>query len=114
MSSYAVGYREVDTRFITTDPMYSGLSPANKLAAQGALYADVLSSCLAAPKCKSFETWGFTDAHTSFNTNGIAPPGAFYYDEMYRPKKTREMVAAVFTNGPPPSQPQPAPLPPLH
>jgi endo-1,4-beta-xylanase len=40
------------------DPMYHGLTPAGKLAAQARLYSDILSLCLATPTCKSFETWG--------------------------------------------------------
>ena len=36
----------------------------NLLNAQAKLYADILATCLAAPSCTSFETWGFTDKHT--------------------------------------------------
>ena len=37
------------------------------------------------PQCKSFETWGMTDAHNSFVTKGadLAAPGAFYYNKWH-------------------------------
>ena len=66
-----------------------------QLEAQAELYASILSVCRAQPKCRSFETWGFTDRHSSLGTTGIKPPGAFYYDEAYVSKPARTAVAAA-------------------
>lgn len=55
-----------------TDPMYSGLSVKDKLAAQGKLYSDILAMCLATPLCKSFETWGLLPHCHLFRTTTIS------------------------------------------
>jgi endo-1,4-beta-xylanase len=50
------------------------------------VYGDVLRTCLAAPNCKTFVTWGFTDAVSWIPT---ALPGfgtAALLDRNYRPK----------------------------
>eukprot|EP01047_Picozoa_sp_COSAG01_P066050 COSAG01_NODE_9043_length_2571_cov_4.074838_1_plen_449_part_00 len=52
------------------------------LEAQAHLYADILKVCLAAPTCKSFETWGFTDADTWIGAAQRPLP----FDEQYSPK----------------------------
>ena len=35
-----------------------------RLNAQAKIYGGMLKACLSSPRCKSFETWGFTDRHT--------------------------------------------------
>lgn len=77
------------------DPIYSGKQMPAQLEAQAKLYASILSVCRAQPKCRSFETWGFTDRHSSLGTTGIKPPGAFYYDEVYVSKPVRAAVATA-------------------
>ena len=59
---------EMDVRCPPTNGVICG---ADRLAAQGAIYGDLLRACLDHPQgpggkggCKSFETWGFTDRHT--------------------------------------------------
>jgi GH35 family endo-1,4-beta-xylanase len=70
--------------------------PAQALAD---IYAGVVGVCLEFPKtCKCVSTWGFSDAYNHWATAAKKPlpaPGAFYYDERYRPKRAREAVAAV-------------------
>ena len=78
-----------------TDPIYSGLDAAAKLAAQAELFADVLRVCLAQPRCKSYELWGFTDAHNFLGAH-LAPPGAFLYDDSYVAKPSRAAIADAF------------------
>lgn len=60
--------------------------PAWELDAQRVVYHDLLATCLAAPACHTFMTWGFTDAHSYvpqyFRGFGAALP----FDESYRPK----------------------------
>ena len=54
----------------------------------------MLQACLDNPGvCTSFETWGFTDRHSSLGPKGIAPPGAFFYDGAYVAKPARQAVA---------------------
>jgi endo-1,4-beta-xylanase len=78
-----------------SDPIYQGKDMPAQLQAQGELYAAVLTACRAQPKCKSFETWGFADAHSSLGTSGLAPPGAFYFDDAYVAKPLHAAVAAA-------------------
>eukprot|EP00937_MAST-01D_sp_MAST-1D-sp2_P004099 g4099.t1 len=92
------------------DPMYQGLDTAGKLAAQAQLYADVLRVCLEFPLCKSFELWGFTDAHNSYGA-ALPPPGAFLYDGAYAPKPARASLVAQLGAPTPPPTPPPAPTP---
>jgi endo-1,4-beta-xylanase len=77
-----------------SDPIYTGLELPAQLQAQGELYASILKVCRAQPRCKSFETWGFTDRHSSLSTTGLAAPGAFLFDQAYVAKPARAAVAA--------------------
>jgi endo-1,4-beta-xylanase len=56
------------------------------LAAQAQIYRGILESCLAAPNCREFTTWGLSDHHSwipqAFPGWGAALP----FDEEYRPK----------------------------
>jgi len=75
----AVHISEMDVRMPT---------PANAaaLATQAEIYREVLQVCLAAPNCKEFTTWGFTDKYSwvpkSYSGYGAALP----FDEQYAPK----------------------------
>ena len=75
----------------TDDPMYKGLDDTAKQQALGALYSSILSVCLEFSLCKSFELWGFTDAHNSYAKygKGLPSPGAFYYGNNYEQKPVR-------------------------
>ena len=66
----------------------------NLLKAQGHLYAELLKTCLAAPNCKSYETWGFTDLHTWIGESSHPLP----FDEKYKPKPAvAAMIDALLT-----------------
>ena len=79
------------------DPIYAGLDLAGQLEAQATFYASIVRACRAQPRCKSFETWGFTDRHSYLGTAGIPPPGAFFFDEAYEAKLAREAVARALS-----------------
>ena len=55
---------------------------------QAELYAQIVSTCLAAASCTSVETWGFTDKHTWIGS-ATAP---LLFDVDYKPKPA---VAAI-------------------
>eukprot|EP01065_Artemidia_motanka_P032205 TRINITY_DN3923_c0_g1_i1.p1 TRINITY_DN3923_c0_g1~~TRINITY_DN3923_c0_g1_i1.p1 ORF type:complete len:333 (+),score=113.59 TRINITY_DN3923_c0_g1_i1:152-1150(+) len=65
---------------------------------QAKMYADVLSVCLDVPACKSFETWGFTDAHTWRGTSKHPLP----FDEHCKPKAAVQSMLDVLTGSPSP------------
>jgi GH35 family endo-1,4-beta-xylanase len=101
----------------TDDPMYDACAAADAPCREGklaALYVDVLRVCMEFAGCKSFETWGFTDAHSSYGAR-LKPPGAFLYDAAYAPKPVRAALAKQLASTPtpfptpPPSPPTPAP-----
>ena len=57
-------------------------------------YAGILRTCLAAPSCKSFETWGFTDAHTWLGEKTAPLP----FDADYKPKPAFDAMINVLLN----------------
>ena len=66
----------------------------NLLNAQAALYAGILQTCLNAPNCKSFETWGFTDKHTWIGADS-AP---LLFDVEYKPKPALDALVNTLLN----------------
>ncbi len=55
-------------------------------AAQGTLYNEIMTACVQNPKCTSFQTWGFTDAH-SWLPNSSDPNGwPLPFDASYAKK----------------------------
>ena len=65
------------------------------LNAQAQLYADILTTCIHAPACKSFESWGFTDKHTWIGTQTHPLP----FDENYKAKPAvAAMINAMLAN----------------
>ena len=64
------------------------------LNAQAALYADILRTCLEQPKCKVFETWGFTDKH-SWIGEAAAP---LLFDAAYRAKPAVDAMINLMLN----------------
>lgn len=67
----------------------------NLLNLQAQLYADILKTCLAQPKCTSFETWGFTDKHTWIGS-ASAP---LLFDVNYKPKPAFDALVNLLLNG---------------
>eukprot|EP01012_Entosiphon_sulcatum_P044004 TRINITY_DN58497_c0_g1_i1.p1 TRINITY_DN58497_c0_g1~~TRINITY_DN58497_c0_g1_i1.p1 ORF type:complete len:364 (-),score=47.48 TRINITY_DN58497_c0_g1_i1:26-1117(-) len=68
------------------------------LQREAQVYADLLSACLAEPKCKNFETWGFTDKYTwlwSFNNPNHIDMKPLPFDANYKPKPAFNSMLAV-------------------
>ena len=57
-----------------------------QLGTQASVYADVLRTCLAAPNCKTFSVWGFSDAVSWIPTSLPGFGSADLFDRQYRPK----------------------------
>ena len=70
---------------------------------QAQVYVGLLKACLAVPACKSFETWGFTDASTWKGSNHYPLP----FDAQYKPKAAAQAMLDVLTGAPVPA-PTPA------
>lgn len=64
-----------------------------RLAKQASIYGGMLSACLANSNCKSFETWGFTDAYTWLGTDKAPLP----FNTTYGPKPAFWEMLAVLT-----------------
>jgi endo-1,4-beta-xylanase len=54
----------VDVSLTEVDIRMQLPADATKLSQQASNYSSVLNACLAVPRCVSFTTWGFTDAHS--------------------------------------------------
>ena len=61
---------------------------------QAELYAEILATCLAAPSCTSFETWGVSDRHTWIGTS-TAP---LLFDVDYEPKPAANALINLLLN----------------
>ncbi len=59
---------------------------ARDLARQAQVYGDVLNVCLAAPNCKTFVTWGFTDAVSWIPAYLPGLGSGDIFDTSYHPK----------------------------
>jgi endo-1,4-beta-xylanase len=74
-----------------------GLPGPDVLAQQATIYADVLGTCLAAPRCTALLTWGLDDGHTwvtgRFSGSERAAPLLFDRDLM--PKPAHDAVKKV-------------------
>ncbi len=55
-------------------------------SAQAGVYREMLATCLAAPNCKGFAFWGFTDARSWIPEFFPGWGAALPFDEDYRPK----------------------------
>lgn len=71
------------------------------LKKQAAVYGGMLTACLNEPRCKSFETWGFSDAHTWRAGSSPLP-----FDKDYQPKPAFwELVSVLNATVPVPRAP---------
>ncbi len=57
-----------------------------KLAVQAGIYRDLLKICLAAPACRAFMMWGFTDRYSWIPDFFPGRGAALIFDRDYRPK----------------------------
>jgi endo-1,4-beta-xylanase len=88
----AVGITELDVGVaVPTDPA--------KLAAQAGVYDDVLAGCLAVARCRTFVSWGFTDAHSWIPAELPGFGDALPFDGSYRPKPAAEVLRARLARG---------------
>lgn len=58
----AMGDEGIDVHISECDVHLYGVIDDEKLQLQAAAYRSILKACIEAPACKSFKTWGFTDA----------------------------------------------------
>jgi endo-1,4-beta-xylanase len=72
-----------------------------RLEIQASIYGMMMEACLNnSGVCKSFETWGFTDAHTwlsSFNNPDHLDVAPLPFDLAYGKKPAYEELLAVLT-----------------
>lgn len=71
----------LDIHITEMDVGCKGGCDAAGLRKQAEIYAGMLRVCLQQPKCKNFETWGFSDAHSWRATETALP-----FDANYAPK----------------------------
>jgi endo-1,4-beta-xylanase len=82
----------LEVRITEFDVVIAGAagSEQERLAMQAQAYKDFLNVCLAAPNCKAFHMWGFSDKHswmTDGDNGGDGPDNApLIYDANYQPK----------------------------
>jgi endo-1,4-beta-xylanase len=60
--------------------------PEERLRLQGERYSAILATCLQAPNCKAFITWGVTDATSWIPSHKGHPDVPLLFDEAYQPK----------------------------
>jgi endo-1,4-beta-xylanase len=80
-------------------------STPTSLATQATIYGQALRACLAVPRCVSFTTWGFTDAHSwvpsAFPGQGDALP----FDANLQPKPAYTALQQALGATPPTTTP---------
>jgi endo-1,4-beta-xylanase len=69
------------------------------LEEQAAIYRDMLNACLSVSRCKTFVTWGFTDAHSWIPAEIPGFGDALPFDADYRPKPALEALRAQLAQG---------------
>jgi endo-1,4-beta-xylanase len=72
---------EMDVRI-----QYSSQSLDEKLLLQAQVYQSVFATCLAAPNCKAFVTWGVTDRYSWIPSFTGHPDAPLLFDEAGKPK----------------------------
>jgi endo-1,4-beta-xylanase len=88
----AVGITELDVGVVLP-------GDAAQYEAQARVYDDVLAGCLAVTRCRTFVTWGFTDAHSWVPTELPGFGDALPFDESYRPKPAADALRARLAHG---------------
>lgn len=87
----AMGEAGIDVYISECDVHLYGEIDSEKLALQAAAYRAILKACIEAPACKSFKTWGFTDAScwkpmTKGNKSLKYEPCPLVFDHELNPK----------------------------
>src|SRR5579859_972313 len=73
-------------------------SQADRLAAQGKVYRQMLGVCLETPVCTAFLTWGFTDQYTWIPGFTHHPDLPLPFDTAYAPKPAYWALLGVMSN----------------
>jgi endo-1,4-beta-xylanase len=104
----AMGEAGVDVHISECDVHLYGPVDARKLALQAEAFRNMLKACIQEPACKSFKTWGFTDAScwkAMKKTSGWGydyEPYPLVYDHDYQPKPAyhamRELLLTLSRN----------------
>ena len=81
---------EMDVRL-----QYSSADAETNYADQAALYERVFRTCLVAPSCEVFSTWGPTDRHSWIPDHTGQPDAPVLFDENYQPKPAYEAIMKV-------------------
>ena len=93
-----VQFTEIDVRIL---PGFD--ARPNKLVSQAQIYHDLLALCIDHPACKTYQMWGFTDAHSwiySFAGGEYPFEAPLPFDPDYRPKPAYYgLVNALAPNG---------------
>jgi endo-1,4-beta-xylanase len=76
----------VDVSITEADVRLPLPSNATSLATQATIYGQMLQACLAVPRCVSFTTWGFTDAHSWVPSTFPGQGDALPFDANLQPK----------------------------
>jgi endo-1,4-beta-xylanase len=83
---------ELDVRL----PMPAGAPTAEALAAQTRIYGDIVALCLKNPRCKTIQTWGFTDKYSWIPRSFPGTGSALIFDASYAPKGAHDAIKQAF------------------
>lgn len=85
----------LDTDITEMDVMLGQPATAAMFQAQAAVYRDMLQTCLAVSRCRSFSTWGVTDRYSWIPTFFPGRGSALLFDADYRPKPAVRRIRRV-------------------
>jgi len=88
-----VHFTEIDVACSPYGTKCAGWTPT-QASTQARVYSQLLKICMQESACKSFETWGFTDAHTWLGESEHPLP----WDQNYAPKPAANAIINVLTN----------------
>jgi len=85
---------EMDVRI-----QYSSFSEEVNLDQQARKFAMVFQTCLKAPNCKAFVTWGPTDYHSWIPGHTGQPDAPLLFDKNYMPKPAYQAIIELLQKG---------------
>jgi endo-1,4-beta-xylanase len=91
----------VDVSITEADVRLTLPSTATSLATQATIYEQMLRACLAVPRCVSFTTWGFTDAHSWVPSTFPGQGDALPFDANLQPKPAYTALQQALGGSPP-------------
>lgn len=81
-----LGVLGLEVHITEMDVRIQGTATQNDLAAQAAIYGNMLQACLSAKNCKAFVLWGFTDRHSWIHQAYPGYGSALIFDDSDQPK----------------------------